>query len=108
MTKPLLLIDGDAAEHITWAFLLLKRYPLAKVILVRGAPLQMMRDRGIPVYFDQHGKITQKLGISQVPAIVTQEKDHLKIEEVKADVSELVAIRHQETKQQFQHGEQGS
>lgn len=96
LTKPLLFIDGDESSHLTWAFLMLKRHPLAKVILVKGAPLQIMRDLGIQVFFDQVGKITQKLGINQVPAIVTQEGMLLKIEEVKADVDSLVATRHQE------------
>jgi len=56
----------------------------------------MMRDLGIQVFFDQAGKITQKLDIRQVPAIVTQEGMLLKIEEVKADAESLVATRHQE------------
>lgn len=96
LTKPLLFIDGDVPEHITWAFSILKSHPLAKVILVKGAPLQMMQDLGITVYFDQFGKITHKLGITQVPAIVRQDGLLLKIEEVKADAATLVATRHQE------------
>lgn len=39
LTKPLLFIDGDESSHLTWAFLMLKRHPLAKVILVKGVPL---------------------------------------------------------------------
>ena len=96
LTKPLLFIDGDVPEHITWAFSILKNHPLAKVILVKGAPLQMMKDLGIQVFFDQFGRITHKLGIKQVPAIVTQDDLLLKIEEVKADAATLVAARHQE------------
>jgi conjugal transfer pilus assembly protein TraW len=96
LTKPLLFIDADVPEHITWAFFMLKRHPLAKVILVKGAPLQMMKDLGIQVFFDQFGKITHKLGIKQVPAIVRQDGLLLKIEEVKADAATLVATRHKE------------
>lgn len=96
LTKPLLFIDGDESSHLTWAFFMLKRYPLAKVILVKGAPLQMMKDLGLQVFFDQFGKITKKLGIQQVPAIVTQDGLVLKIEEVKADAATLVATRQQE------------
>jgi hypothetical protein len=66
--------------------------------LVKGAPLQMMKDLGIPIFFDQFGKITHKLGIKQVPAIVTQEGMLLKVEEQKADADSLVATRHQETR----------
>lgn len=95
-SKPLLFIDGDESAHLTWAFLMLKRHPLAKVILVKGAPLHIMRDMGIQVFFDQAGKMTQKLSIHQVPAIVTQDGLLLKIEEVKVDTDSLVATRHQE------------
>ncbi len=98
LTKPLLFIDGDESSHLTWAFFMLKRHPLAKVILVKGAPLQMMKDLGIPIFFDQFGKITHKLGIKQVPAIVTQEGMLLKVEEQKADAATLVERRHQETR----------
>jgi conjugal transfer pilus assembly protein TraW len=97
LTKPLLFIDGDESTHLTWAFFMLKRHPLAKVILVKGAPLQMMKDLGIQVFFDQLGKITHKLGIKQVPAIVTQEGMLLKVEEQKADTATLVETRHQKT-----------
>lgn len=86
MTKPLLFIDGDELKHIEWALKVLKKYPLAKVILVKGEPLKLMDELGITIYFDQFGKITQKLGILQVPAIVTQDNNLLKIEEVLPDV----------------------
>jgi conjugal transfer pilus assembly protein TraW len=85
MTKPLLFIDGDDTDHLTWAFKMLKLHPLAKIILVKGAPLKIMEEIGLTIYFDQHGKITKKLGIKQVPAIVTQSGEVLKIEEMKVD-----------------------
>jgi conjugal transfer pilus assembly protein TraW len=108
MTKPLLFIDGDDAIQITWAFRMLKKHPLAKIILTNGAPLKIMEDIGLTIYFDQHGKITQKLGIKQVPAIVTQDGEVLKIEEVKADVDELVEMRLKEAKQKPHNNKQGS
>lgn len=86
MTKPLVFIDGDELKHIEWALKVLKKYPLAKVILVKGEPLKLMDELGITIYFDQFGKITQKLGIGQVPAIVFQDNNLLKIEEVFPDV----------------------
>lgn len=85
MTKPFLLIDGDDADHLTWALRMLKKHPLAKIILVKGAPLQIWRELGIPIYFDQFGKITEKFGIKQVPALITQSGDMLLIQEMKAD-----------------------
>ena len=85
MTKPFLLIDGDDADHLTWALRMLKKYPLGKIILVKGAPLQIWREIGLTIYFDQLGNITKKLGIKQVPALVTQSGDALLIQEMKAD-----------------------
>jgi len=100
MTKQLLFIDGDEPIQLTWAFRMLKIHPLAKIIFVKGAPMKIMKEIGLTVFFDQHGKITKKLGITQVPAIVIQDGKHLKIEEVKADADLLVEMRLQEVNQQ--------
>ena len=99
MTKPLLFIDGDESIQLTWAFRMLKIHPLAKIIFVKGAPLKIMEEIGLTIYFDQHGGITKKLGITQVPAIVTQDGEHLKVEEVKVDADVLVEMRLQEMHQ---------
>ena len=85
MTKPFLLIDGDEADHLTWGLRMLKKYPKAKIILVKGAPLQIWRELGIQVYFDQFGKIINKFGIKQVPAIISQKDNQLLIQEMKAE-----------------------
>ncbi len=39
-----------------------------------------MKSWRIPVYFDQHGRLIKKLGIAQVPALVTQEGMRLRID----------------------------
>jgi conjugal transfer pilus assembly protein TraW len=72
MTKPLLFIDGEDKDHLYWAGLRLRTYPTAKVILVRGSPLEVKKKLNREIYFDQHGHITSKLGITQVPAVVYQ------------------------------------
>jgi conjugal transfer pilus assembly protein TraW len=71
-TKPLLFIDGNEGSHIEWAKLKLSKQKYAKIILVSGNPLKLQELLGIPIYFDQYGLITKKLGIKQVPAIVFQ------------------------------------
>ena len=53
-----------------------------KLILTKGAPLALMEELKAPVYFDQGGFLVKKLGIHHVPAIVTQEKLRLRIEEI--------------------------
>ena len=57
----------------------------AKIVLVRGSPIDLEEKLGITVYFDQLGSITSKLGIKQVPAIVSQDGMKLKIQELKPE-----------------------
>ena len=85
MNHPFLLIDGDDFDHLTWAFKMLKTFPLAKIILVKGAPLKIMEEIGIKIFFDQFGEITKKLGITQVPALVTQDGATLLVQEMHPD-----------------------
>jgi conjugal transfer pilus assembly protein TraW len=74
MTKPLLFIYGDEEDHIFWTKMRLRTYPTAKVILVRGSPFDVEKKLHREIYFDQSGLMTQKFGITQVPAIVYQEQ----------------------------------
>jgi conjugal transfer pilus assembly protein TraW len=52
---------------------------------VKGAPLLLSEELKVPVYFDQSGLLTKKLGIHHVPALVTQEGMRLRIEEIKRE-----------------------
>lgn len=76
--------------------------PLPKIILTSGSPFELMEQwnslsknplsgnqlvgnqlvENQPVYFDQTGKLTKKLGIKHVPAVVTQEGLKLKVSEI--------------------------
>ncbi len=47
-----------------------------------GSPTELMKRWGRTVYFDQQGRLTQRLGITQVPALVRQDALKLRIEEV--------------------------
>ena len=79
LTKPLLFIDGDDQKQVDWAVV---QQPLALIILTNGSPFELMENIDRPVYFDQEGVLTKKLGILQVPAKVTMQEKHLLIEEV--------------------------
>ncbi len=85
LTKPLLFIDGDDILQREWANKKRLKNPLSKLILIKGEPLKIMKKEGYPIYFDQQGLLTKKLGIGQVPAFVTQKKDVLEIQEVMVD-----------------------
>lgn len=52
-----------------------------KLILTGGSPAELMKQWKRIVYFDQKGWMTKRLGITHVPAIVSQEGDLLKIHE---------------------------
>lgn len=79
LSKQLLFLDGDDTDQVAWA----KKQPdSAKWILVKGCPLDLEKHMQKPIYFDQHGVLTKKLGISQVPARVSQEEKMLLVEEV--------------------------
>ena len=70
VTTPLVFIDGDDAAQIAWA---LKRFDAnARLIMVKGAPLEAMTRHQRRFYFDQAGRLTAKFGITHVPAVVEQ------------------------------------
>lgn len=76
----LLFIDGDDKNQIEFALEQYKQnQEKLKIILVKGFPLKLQRQEKIWIYFDQGGILTSKLGISEVPALVTQEDLKLKI-----------------------------
>ena len=75
----LLFLDGDDPDQLTWA---LKQGANAKLILVKGAPLELMKARQRRFYFDQGGKLTERFGIRSVPARVRQQGRLLEISEI--------------------------
>ena len=81
LSHTLLFFDGDDEEQKNFAKEKLQQGPL-KLILTKGAPLALSEELKTPVYFDQGGVLTKKLGIKHVPALVTQEELRLRIEEI--------------------------
>lgn len=81
----LLFIDGDDPDQVAWAkefYEVIGESVKPKIILVKGSPLEISESHHIPVYFDQGGTLTKKLGITQVPAHVSQKDKVLQIEEI--------------------------
>ena len=79
VNTPLVFIDGDDEAQVAWA---LKRFDdKAKIILVKGAPLELMTKRQRRFYFDQAGTLTSKFGITRVPAVVVQAGKSMRISE---------------------------
>ena len=74
---PLLFIDGDDEGQVQWSL-----SQKGKIILIKGAPLALSRVHNRSFYFDQGAVLTQKLGITEVPSLVSQEGRHLVIETI--------------------------
>lgn len=81
LKEALLFIDGDDETQVKFALEAYKqKNEKLKIILVKGSPLKLQRKEKIWIYFDQGGVLTSKLGISEIPALVTQEGLRLKIQ----------------------------
>lgn len=76
LSNALLFFDATQASHVEWA-----KAQTGLWILVKGKPLELEQAEERPVYFDQFGHLSGKLGIQAVPALVSQEEKHLKIQE---------------------------
>ena len=72
LRAPLVFLDGDDPAQLAWAT---RRFAAtrAKLILVRGAPLELMKARQRRFYFDQGGSLVKHFGIRAVPATVEQQ-----------------------------------
>ncbi|OJW46977.1 MAG: type-F conjugative transfer system protein TraW [Alphaproteobacteria bacterium 41-28] len=81
LSQDLLFFDGEDPKQREYALQKLKDEKV-KLILVKGAPLALSEEMNTPVYFDQGGLLTKKLGILHVPALMTQEGLLLRIEEI--------------------------
>lgn len=89
LSTNLLFFDGDDEEQVSLAMEKLEQNSV-KLILIKGSPLALAEELKSPVYFDQNGVLSRKLGIEHVPAFITQAGHQLQIEEIdmrKEDVS---------------------
>jgi conjugal transfer pilus assembly protein TraW len=77
---PLVFLDGDDPAQLAWAT---QRYgaSTAKLILVKGAPLALMKANQRRFYFDQGGALIKHFGIHAVPASVVQQGRSLLVSE---------------------------
>ena len=79
LRSELIFLDGDDPEQLAWA---LGRKEPAKLILVNGAPLDLLRARQRRFYFDQGGKLIQHFRVRAVPALVRQRGRQLEVSEI--------------------------
>lgn len=79
--QKLVFIDGDDQDQMDWA---LRRFrdADAKLVMVRGAPLDAMTRHQRRFYFDQGGYLVDRFGIRAVPAVVEQQGRVMRVSEV--------------------------
>ncbi|EER58745.1 type-F conjugative transfer system protein TraW [Acidovorax delafieldii 2AN] len=83
LSRHLLFFDARDSRQVRQARELMVRYQgKVKPILTGGSYLDLMKSWRIPVYYDQQGLLTRRLGIAQVPALVSQEGRRLRIDEM--------------------------
>jgi conjugal transfer pilus assembly protein TraW len=83
MRQHMIFFDGDDPVQVAWAKLEIgKSEALVSPILVAGPVLDLSRDWGRQVFFDQGGKLTGTFGVTQVPARISRDGDLLLVEEV--------------------------
>jgi conjugal transfer pilus assembly protein TraW len=75
-----LFIDGDSKAEVAWA---LKQgdQQQSKIVLVKGSPIDRMKEFKRRFFFDQAGEITGKFGIAHTPALIHQNGQSLEISE---------------------------
>jgi len=83
LSNPLLFLDARDQDQVRHGATLLAHHKgRVKLILVGGSYVELTRAWRTRVYYDQGGVLAGRLGIQQVPALVTQEGKRLRIEEI--------------------------
>ena len=79
LTRDLLFIDGGRPAEVAWA---LGHGRPARIVLLSGRPLDLMRAHGRPFFFDQNGRLSKRFGLRATPSLVAAEGSMLRITEV--------------------------
>ena len=79
LVRDLLFVDGRREAEIAWA---LSHDRPAKIVLLAGRPLDLMRRHRRPFFFDQGGRLAARFGLRLTPSLVEQAGSRLRITEV--------------------------
>ncbi len=79
LARDLLFVDGRREAEIAWA---LSHDRPAKIVLLAGRPLELMRRHRRPFFFDQGGRLAARLRLSLTPSLVEQAGSQLRITEI--------------------------
>ncbi|MES2303679.1 MAG: type-F conjugative transfer system protein TraW [Pseudomonadota bacterium] len=81
LPRELVFVDGTSSDEMAWANAR-GNDTRVSIILVRGAPLERMRQMQRRIWFDQAGILTTRFGITHTPAYVRQQGRTLEVSEV--------------------------
>ena len=79
LTRDLIFIDGRREAEIAWA---LAHDRPAKIVLLAGRPLDLMRRHRRPIFFDSGGRLAARFGIAATPTLVEQDGSRLRLTEI--------------------------
>ena len=86
LTRDLVFVDGRRAAEIAWALARERETGRpAKIVLLAGRPLDLMRRHRGPFFFDVGGRLAARFGIGLTPSVVEQEGVRLRITEFRLD-----------------------
>ena len=78
LTRDLVFVDGRRDAEVAWA---LAHEGPAKIVLLAGRPLDLMRRHGRTFFFDTGGTLAARFGIAATPSVVEQAGTRLRITE---------------------------
>lgn len=81
LPRELVFVDGTSSDEMAWAKARGDDTRVS-IILVRGAPLERMRQMQRRIWFDQAGTLTTRFGITHTPAYLRQQGRSLEVGEV--------------------------
>ncbi len=79
LTRDLIFVDGRRQAEIAWA---LAHDRPAKIVLLAGRPLDLMRRHRRPFFFDTGGRLAARFGIAATPTLVEQDGSRLRLTEI--------------------------
>ena len=97
LTRDLLFVDGRRDAEIAWALARENGSGRpAKIVLLAGRPLDLMRAHRRPFFFDTGGRLAARFGIASTPTLVEQAGTQLRITEFPVVDREPAPNREQE------------
>ena len=83
LTRDLIFVDGRREAEIAWALARERKGGRpAKIVLLAGRPLDLMRRHRRPFFFDTGGRLAAHFGIAATPTLVEQDGAMLRLTEI--------------------------